>query len=46
MKQQQVGFFVLMLGVSLAVCFDSVALTSVGCFMAGMGLGLVNRSGT
>lgn len=37
------GYFIFMVGVGLAVCFDSVALTSVGCFMAGVGLGLIQR---
>lgn len=37
------GLFVFMMGVALAVSFDSVALTSVGCFMAGAGLGLIAR---
>lgn len=38
------GYFIFMIGVGIAVGFDSVALTSVGCFMAGIGLGLINRS--
>lgn len=37
------GYFIFMMGVALAVLFDSVALTSVGCFVAGVGLGLINR---
>lgn len=37
------GYFIFMVGVGLAVGFDSVALTSVGCFMAGVGLGFISR---
>lgn len=37
------GLFVFVVGVSLAVGFDSVALHSIGCFMAGAGLGLIAR---
>lgn len=37
------GYFIFMVGVALAVSFDSVALTSVGCFMAGAGMGLIVR---
>lgn len=37
------GYYVFIVGVALAVGFDSVALTSVGCFMAGVGLGLIDK---
>lgn len=37
------GYFIFMIGVALAVGFDSVALTSVGCFIAGAGMGLIVR---
>jgi hypothetical protein len=38
------GYFIFMVGLGIAVGFDSVALTSVGCFIAGIGLGLINRN--
>lgn len=37
------GYYVFMMGVALALCSDSVALTSVGCFVAGVGLGFIDR---
>lgn len=43
MKDIDLGAILLTLGVGLAVGFDSVAVTSVGCFMAGVGLGFLSR---
>lgn len=43
MKDVDLGAVLLTIGVGLAVGFDSVAITSVGCFMAGVGLGFLAR---
>lgn len=37
------GYYIFMMGVALALGTDSVALTSVGCFVAGVGLGFIQR---
>lgn len=44
MKDIDLGAVLLCIGVGLAVGFDSVAITSVGCFMAGVGLGFLARA--
>lgn len=43
MKRQDIGSFFFLIGISMAVCFDSVALSSVGCFMAGVGAGMLGE---
>lgn len=44
MRDIDKGAFFLALGIGLAVGFDSVAITSIGSFMAGVGLGFLARS--
>lgn len=40
------GVLIFLTGVSMAVLFDSVALHSVGCFIAGIGLGFISKENT
>ena len=44
MREIDLGLILLACGVGMAICFDSVAVTSIGSFMAGMGLGYLARS--
>jgi hypothetical protein len=39
----RLGYYIFIVGVGLAVGFDSVAVTTIGCFMSGVGLGLIVR---
>lgn len=44
MRQIDFGALLLCIGVGLAVGFDSVALTSLGSFIAGVGLGFLAKA--
>lgn len=44
MRSFNVGVWLLITGIGLAVGFDSIAVVSIGCFISGVGLGLINRS--
>lgn len=37
------GILIFLTGVSMAILFDSVELHSIGCFIAGIGLGFISR---
>jgi len=43
MRDIDLGAILFTIGVGLAVCFDGVAVTSVGSFIAGVGLGFLAR---
>jgi hypothetical protein len=43
MRDIELGAILLTTGVGLAAGFDSVALTSIGSFIAGVGLGFITR---
>lgn len=44
MRDIDLGCLLLVTSIGLAVGFDSVSVASIGCFMAGMGLGYLSRA--
>lgn len=44
MKNLDLGFLLLILGIGLICFLDSVAVHSIGCFISGVGLGLIKRN--
>jgi hypothetical protein len=43
MRDLDLGAILFCVGVGLAICFDSVAVSTLGSFMAGVGLGFMAR---
>lgn len=43
MRERDIGFYLLLFGILLAGLFDSVMLTTIGCFISGAGFGLIAR---
>lgn len=39
-----IGLFVFMIGVGMAVCFDSVAVSDGGLVISGIGLGMLRHA--
>jgi len=44
MSKVDTGLFVFMIGVAMAVCFDSVAVSDGGLVIAGIGLGMLRHA--
>jgi hypothetical protein len=44
MSKFDIGLFVFMVGVGMAVCFDSVAVSDGGLVITGIGLGMLKHA--
>lgn len=44
MSARDIGFLVLMIGVGLVLCADSIPASDAGLIMLGIGLGVIVRS--